>query len=66
MKRRILPMIMAIIMIMSIIQVPAWAAEGDGPTETSDSIELTDAGGNDSNEGEPETQDGNDVAQIGD
>ena len=66
MKRRILPMIMAIIMIMSIIQVPAWAAEGDGPTETSDSIELTDAGGDDSNEGEPETQDGNDVAQIGD
>ena len=31
MKRRILPMIMAVIMIMSIIQVPAWAATGDDP-----------------------------------
>ena len=30
MKRRILPMIMAVIMIMSIIQVPAWATDGDG------------------------------------
>lgn len=31
MKRRILPMIMAVIMILSIIQVPAWAATGDDP-----------------------------------
>ena len=31
MKRRILPMIMAIMMILSIIQVPAWAATGDDP-----------------------------------
>lgn len=66
MKRRILPMIMAIMMILSIIQVPAWAADGDDPMETADSNELTDAGGDDSNEGEPETQDGNNVAQIGD
>ena len=29
MKRRILPMIMAVMMILSIIQVPAWAADGD-------------------------------------
>lgn len=31
MKRRILPMIMAVIMILSIIQMPAWAATGDDP-----------------------------------
>ena len=31
MKRRILPIIMAVIMILSIIQVPAWAATGDDP-----------------------------------
>ena len=31
MKRRILPMIMAVMMILSIIQVPAWAATGDDP-----------------------------------
>lgn len=61
MKRRILPMIMAVIMIMSIIQVPAWAADGDDPMETADSNELTDIGG-----GEPEARDGNNVAQIGD
>ena len=66
MKRRILPMIMAVMMILSIIQVPAWAADGDDPMETADSTELADAGGDDSNEGEPETQDGDDVAQIGD
>ena len=66
MKRRILPMFMAVMMILSIIQVPAWAADGDNPTGTDESIELTDAGGDDSNEGEPETQDGDDVAQIGD
>ena len=66
MKRRILPMIMAIMMILSIIQMPAWAATGDDPTGTDESIELADVGGDDSNEGEPETQDGNDVAQIGD
>lgn len=61
MKRRILPMIMAVIMILSIIQVPAWAADGDDPMETADSNELTDIGG-----GEPEARDGNNVAQIGD
>ena len=66
MKRRILPMIMAVIMILSIIQVPAWAADESSPMETADSTELADVGGDDSNEGEPETQDGNDVAQIGD
>ena len=59
-------MIMAVMMILSIIQVPAWAADGDDPMETADSTELADAGGDDSNEGEPETQDGDDVAQIGD
>ena len=48
MKRRILPMIMVITIIMSIIQVPAWAADGDNPTGTDESIELTDAGGDDS------------------
>ena len=31
MKRRILPMIMAVIIILSIIQMPAWAATGDDP-----------------------------------
>ena len=31
MKRRILPMIMAVMIILSIIQVPAWAATGDDP-----------------------------------
>ena len=31
MKRRILPMIMVITIIMSVIQVPAWAATGDDP-----------------------------------
>lgn len=66
MKRRILPMFMAVMMILSIIQMPAWAADGDDPTGTDESIELADVGGDDSNEGEPETQDGNDVAQIGD
>ena len=61
MKRRILPMIMAVMIILSIIQVPAWAADGDDPMETADSNELTDIGG-----GEPEARDGNNVAQIGD
>lgn len=54
MKRRILPMIMAIMMILSIIQVPAWAADGDDPMETADSNELTDIGETDSGEGETE------------
>ena len=31
MKRRILPMFMAVMMILSIIQMPAWAATGDDP-----------------------------------
>lgn len=30
MKRRILPMFMAVMMILSIIQMPAWATDGDG------------------------------------
>ena len=54
-------MIMAVMIILSIIQVPAWAADGDDPMETADSNELTDIGG-----GEPEARDGNNVAQIGD
>ena len=66
MKRRILPMFMAVMMILSIIQMPAWAADESNPMETADSTELADVGGDDSNEGEPETQDGDDVAQIGD
>ena len=47
-------MIMAIMMILSIIQVPAWAADGDDPMETADSNELTDIGETDSGEGETE------------
>ena len=41
MKRRILPMIMAVIMILSIIQVPAWAADESSPMETADNTGLT-------------------------
>lgn len=54
MKRRILPMIMAVIMILSIIQVPAWAADESSPMETADGTELTDVGETDSGEGETE------------
>ena len=41
MKRRILPMIMAIMMILSINQVPAWAATGDDPAGEADNTGLT-------------------------
>ena len=41
MKRRILPMIMAVIMILSTIQVPAWAADESSPMETADNTGLT-------------------------
>ncbi len=41
MKRRILPMIMAVIIILSIIQVPAWAADESSPMETADNTGLT-------------------------
>ena len=54
MKRRILPMIMAVMMILSIIQVPAWAADESSPMETADSTELADVGETDSGEGEAE------------
>ena len=40
MKRRILPMIMAVMMILSIIQVPAWAATGDDPAGEADNTGL--------------------------
>ena len=54
MKRRILPMFMAVMMILSIIQMPAWAADESSPMETDDSTELTDVGETDSGEGEAE------------
>ena len=39
MKRRILPMFMAVIMILSIIQVPAWATDGETQAnEVTDSL----------------------------
>ena len=41
MKRRILPMIMAVIIILSTIQVPAWAADESSPMETADNTGLT-------------------------
>lgn len=50
MKRRILPMIMAVMIILSIIQVPAWAADGDvlevngtGYSELSEALSAIEA-----------------------
>ena len=69
MKRRILPMFMAVMMILSIIQVPAWATDESNPMETADSTELADVGGNDYREGsgeeKPVPEEETYVAQVG-